>query len=308
MQANLFSPAIDYKARALTLLDACDFREALECLKIAKEIDDHLADLDLLLSICRFAQYHGAHAKMTAAKSAALWHAATEAFQKGDLHFGALKHLRQIIAHRLLSGEFTAAGFCAAREQIIHRGVCHLMLGQWPEAHHALLDLATNHTDSALPIHWGYLGDAAYMLNHRHDVNLAYLRLLISDPHAADVSCLKHPELAQTLRTLEYENDDQRVARALWPFETWRKKIVHIPSGNTFLLPLVQRRRSLLGSELMLERSQKLQQFSLCLYVDQSRLHKSINFDARVEMKTLEPDLFAEYLAEIDRRQREAAR
>jgi len=58
-----------------------------------------------------------------------------------------------------------------------------------------------------------------------------------------------------------------------------------------------------LGSELMLERKQRLRQFCLCLYVDQANLHDQINFDARTEMKALEPELFAVYLAEVARRQ-----
>jgi hypothetical protein len=65
---------------------------------------------------------------------------------------------------------------------------------------------------------------------------------------------------------------------------------------------VARQQRSILGSELMLEPEQSARQFSLCLYIDQSDLHNEIQFDARHEMKKLEPELFADYLREIEKR------
>jgi hypothetical protein len=78
--------------------------------------------------------------------------------------------------------------------------------------------------------------------------------------------------------------------------------IVRIPTGHTFLLPLVRELRSILGSKLMLEPVQRLRQFALCLYIDQAGVHGEIQFDVREEMKNLETGLFARYLQEIEKR------
>jgi hypothetical protein len=80
------------------------------------------------------------------------------------------------------------------------------------------------------------------------------------------------------------------------------KNILQIPAGNNFLLQQVRQQRSILGSELMLEPEQRVRQFSFCLYIDQSGLQSEIQFDARHEMKQLEPELFGLYLREVEMR------
>ncbi|MDZ7266788.1 MAG: hypothetical protein ONB48_06610 [candidate division KSB1 bacterium] len=303
MQANLFSNALEHKERALAHLDKFELKQAWECLEIAREIDPYLADLDLLAAVCQFARYANAHPRMSAQEAAAVWHAASLALQAGSLGAVAVRLLRQLLARRLLQGRFTATLFCAGGEKILHRGVCHLVLGQWQEAHRDLLDLVAVHPGLALPVHWGYLGDAAHALKLWKDANLAYLRLLFSDPHQADVLTLQHPGLRNMLTRLLQETGEETEARGRWPFYAWWEDVIHIPAGGKFLLPLVAQARSVLGGTLLLERKAVLQQFMLCLYVDQAQLQERISFDVRLEMQRLDADLFAGYLAEVRRRQ-----
>lgn len=308
MQANLFSNAIEHKERALTQLDAFEFDQAWSSLEVAREIDPYLADLDILAASCSFARYAGAHAKMPATKVAELWHLINEAYGAGSLAAAAALQLRQVLARRLLAGRFTETLFAGAAEKNLHRGVCHLVLAHWQEAHRDLLDLATAHPELARPVHWGYLGDAAYALKRWKDANLAYLRLLFTEAQEADLLSLQHVSLRQILNRLSLENDDEVSTKGLWPFYAWRDNVIEIPAGNTFLFALAKRSRSMLGGKLMLERKDALQQFMLCLYIDQSQLQKEIAFDVRAEMQGLEPELFAEYLAEVERRRRAAPR
>lgn len=304
MQANLFSAAIDFKEEALKQLSRFELREAHENLAKARDFDPYLADLDLLLSLCEFAQDAGAHAHMTGAKAEQLWQLADEERRAGKIAIAANKFLRELIARRLLEGQFTPAGFCPRGEEYLHRGVCHLVLGHWQAAHQDLLSLVTDHPERTQPMHWAYFADSAQMLRRWPEANLGYALALLAEPQAVDDLTLAHPELRRILQHLQLKGTRESLARAVWPFEAWREQVLQIPRGRTFLFAHLQRLRSLLGSTLMLEREQRLRQFCLCLYIDQANLHDQINFNARAEMQALEPELFAVYLGEISRRSR----
>ncbi len=303
-QSELFIPAaLEYKEKGLRQLEAFDFKAAAENFAIAKEIDPYLADLDFLILLGEYGRGHGVKPKTSAANLAALWHKARKDYDDGDLPLAAHRHLQQLLARRLLQiAQFTPAGFCGEKEKILHRGVLHAALNEWREAHQTLLNLVTEAREQALPLHWGYLGDAAHVLRRWKDANMAYVSALFSDPHAIDLQTLQHAELREVLETVRREVDDENLARALWPIHAWTKGAVQIPRGNTFLLPLVQKQRSFIGSELMLEPVQRARQFSLCLYIDQSGLQGEIQFDARAGMKNLEPERFSRYLQEVEHR------
>ena len=303
-QGGLFSEAIEFKELALNHLDSFELEEALDCLAQAKAIDPYLANLDLLITICEFARGAGARPEMSVLTAVEIWHAAGQAFRHAELQPPAVRQLRQSLAQRLLSGEFTATGFCTAEEKVLHRGVCHLYLEQWQQAHRDLLNLVTEQSHLALPVHWGYLGDSAHALHRGRDLNLAYLRLLFSDPHAFDPITFRHEELLRILRHLEEETGDDSLARALWPIHAWFQGIIEIPPGNQYLLARVQTLKSKSGSASVTSREERLSHFSLCLYLDQSRLYHLVDFSVREEMKALEPELFSEYLAEVARRAR----
>lgn len=309
IQSELFSPALEYKEKGLQQLEAFDFKAAAENFTIAKEIDPYLADLDFLILLSEYGRGRGVKPKTSAASLVTLWHQARNDFAEEDLPVAAHRRLQQLLARRLLeTGQFTPAGFCGEKEKILHRGVLHAILREWQEAHHELLNLVTAASDKATALHWGYLGDAAQVLRRRKDANMAYVGALFSDPSEIDVQRLQHTELREILQTLRHESDGENLARALWPVRAWMQGAVQIPRGNTFLLPVVRRQRSILGSELMLEPAQRARQFSLCLYTDQSGLQGEIQFDAREEMKSLEPELFLRYLQELERRTQPARR
>jgi hypothetical protein len=303
-QSELFIPAaLEHKETGLRQLDEFDFKAAAESFAIAKEIDPYLADLDFLILLGEYGRDHGVKPKTPAAALTALWHRARKDFDEGDLPLAAHRHLQQLLARRILQiGQFTPAGFCGEKEKILHRGVLHAALNEWQEAHQTLLNLVTEAREQALPLHWGCLGDAAHLLRRWKDANMAYVGALFSDPFEIDLQMLQHAEMREVLETLRREVDEESLARALWPFHVWMKGIVQIPRGNTFLLPLVQKQRSIIGSELMLEPARRARQFSLCLYIDQSGLQGEIQFDAREEMKNLAPENFSLYLQEIERR------
>jgi hypothetical protein len=303
-QSELFIPAaLEYKDKGLRQLDGLDFKAAAENFAIAKEIDPYLADLDFLMLLAEYGRDHGVKPKTSAANLVALWHRARKDFDEGDLPLAAYRHLQQLLGRRLLQiGQFTPAGFCGEKEKVLHRGVLHATLNEWQEAHQTLLNLVTEAREQALPLHWGYLGDAAHVLRRWKDVNMAYVCALFSAPDEIALHALQHAELREVLETVRREVDEEGLARALWPIHVWMKGLVQIPRGNTFLLPLVQKQRSLIGSELMLEPAQRARQFSLCLYIDQSGLQGEIQFDARAEMRNLEPERFSRYLQEVERR------
>jgi len=302
MQAHLFSPAIDYKEQALEQMVAFEWAEAFASLKIAHDLDPYLADLELLAKLCDFAQQESMSFKSTTQKAVWLWHAANEALQQNHLNEAEVLSLRRILARHLLSKASNKGEMFSVKDKTLARGVCHLALENWQAAHGDLLNWVTTHTEEVTPREWGYLGDAAYALKLWNDANLAYARVLFLDPFAVDLFTFKHAQLLITLQRLQMRYEDETLARALWPFDAWRRQILQIPRGNTFLLPVVQRQRSLLGSELMLERKQALQQFMLCLYIDQAKLQERISFNVREEMLGLEPELFRQYLAEIEAR------
>lgn len=306
IQSELFiAPALEHKEMGLRLLEELNFVAAREQFAIAKEIDPGLADLDFLLALSEYARAYGVKPQAASAKLVALWHDARESYQNGDLALPACRHLLQIIARRLLYLEkFTPEGFCAGKDEILHRGVLHIILDDWQAAHRELLNLATSQREKTRPVHWSYLGDAAYMLKRWKDANMAYVCALFSDPFEIDQLRLQHPELKKLLLMLKYENDSERLACAVWPVQAWMKNILQIPAGNTFLLQQVRRQRSILGSEFMLEPEQRARQFSFCLYIDQSGLQNEIQFDVRHEMKQLDPELFAGYLREIEKRKK----
>ncbi|GEM_PF-2863702 len=304
MQSELFIPAaLEHKENGLRQLNELHFAAARDHFAIAKEIDPGLADLDFLVTLSEYAHQRGVKPQASPTKLAAFWRAVQQSFQHGDLPWPAYQHLLQLIARRLLHlGQFTPEGFCVEKEEILHRGVLHVALQQWQAAHHELLNLVTSAHEKARALHWGYLGDAAYVLKRWKDFNMAYVCALFSNPFEVDQQRLQHPELKKLLQVLKHEIDGERLACAVWPIHAWMKDILQIPSGNNFLLALVRQQRSILGSELMLEPEQRTRQFSLCLYIDQSGLQNEIQFDARQEMKQLEPELFVEYLREIEKR------
>ncbi|NUO83732.1 hypothetical protein HUU05_26955 [candidate division KSB1 bacterium] len=304
MQAHLFSPAIDYKEQALQHMAAFEWADAFECLKVARDLDPYLADLELLARLCDFAQQEAAPLKSSAQKAVWLWHAANEALQHRGLNEAEVLSLRRILARHLLGNSSRTNEAFSAKDKILPRGVCQLALENWQAAHDDLLNWVTAHADAATPRDWGYFGDSACALKLWNEANLAYARVLFLDPHAVDLLTFRHAQLLIVLQRLELRHEDKTFARALWPFEAWRRRVLNIPVGNAFLLPIVQRQRSLLGSELMLERRQTLQQFMLCLYVDQAKLQERISFNVREEMKGLEPELFKQYLAEIEERRK----
>jgi hypothetical protein len=306
IQSELFiAPALEHKETGLRQLEELNFAAAREQFAIAKEIAPGLADLDFLLTLSEYAYRRGIKPQASPAKLVALWHAARQSLQEGDLAPAACQHLLQLIARTLLHlGKFTPEGFCVEKDEILHRGVFHVVLHEWEAAHRELLNLVTRRRENARALHWGYLGDAAHKLRRWKDANMAYVCALFGDPLEVDIQRLQHLELLALLQSLQREFDGESLARALWPIHAWTKNILQIPAGNNFLLVLVQKQRSMLGSELMLEPVQRARQFSLCLYIDQSGLHGEIQFDARAEMKALEPELFADYLREIEKRAR----
>jgi hypothetical protein len=302
MQAQLFSPALDYKERALQHMLALEWADAFESLKIAFDLDPYLADLELLSRLCEFAQQEGERFKASSQKAVWLWFAADEALLQNELNEAEAKSLRRTLARHLLMKSASKGETFAAKDKTLPAGLCHLVLENWQAAHDELLNWVTQHAEAVTPRDWAYLGDAATGLKLWNEANLAYVRALFLDPHAIDRLTLKHAQLATALQRLEMRHEDQVLARSLWPFDAWRRQIIQIPPGNTFLLPAVQKQRSLLGSELMLESKQRLQQFVLCLYIDQARLQERISFNVREEMMGLEPDLFRQYLAEVEER------
>jgi len=238
LQNDLFnSAALDHKENGLRKLDELNFTAALDHFTIAKEIDPYLADLDFLVALAEFAREHGIKPQASSAKLAAFWQAAQQAHQNEDLSLAAYQHLVQIIARRLLQiGQFTPDGFCGEKEEILHRGVLHIVLQDWQDAHRELLNLATSRREKTRPVHWGYLGDAAYMLKRWKDANMAYVCALFGDPLEVDQLRLQHPELKKLLQVLQHEIDGERLACAVWPVHAWMKNILQIPTGNTFLL------------------------------------------------------------------------
>jgi hypothetical protein len=298
------APAIEHKEQGLRQLESLNFAAALDHFTIAKEIDPNLADLDFLSALSEYASRRGVKSQDSPARLAALWHAAQQSYQNDDLSWAACQHLLQLIARRLLQlNQFTLDGFCNEKEELLHRGVLRIVLQEWEAAHHELLNLATRQREKTQALHWGYLGDAAYKLRRWKDANMAYICALFSDPLAVDQQRLQHPELLAIVQALRYEFDDENHVRALWPIHAWMKNILQIPTGgHAFLLPFMRQQRSILGSELMLEPARRVRQFSLCLYIDQSGLQGEIQFDAREEMKNLEPELFVAYLREIEKR------
>ena len=302
MQAFLFSGAIEFKEQAFAYLKKFDLENAANSLILAKEIDPYLTDLDLMEGVCQFAQMQGAKYCMSASKAARLWHAADRAHNAGMLDMRVYTLLRQLLADWFIQRDSTNYGFCTSNEKVIHRGVCYLILKRWQEAYQELLTLVTTFPEYSLPVHWGYLGDAAFILNYWKEANLGYLYLLFSAPQTADLATFKHRKIRAVLNMLIVETQDIFLARAYWPFHTWLKGLINFPHGNSFLLPNIQNLNSLAASARKLERTKSLRQFSFCLYIDQSGLQDNIGFDARTEMQALEPELFAQYLAEIDRR------
>jgi hypothetical protein len=304
MQSELFIPAaLEHKEKGLRQLDELNFAAAREHFVIAKEIDPSLADLDFLTMLSEYAHDRGVKPQASPVRLAAFWCAVQQSYQHGDLPWPAHQHLLQVIARRLLRlGQFTPQGFCVEKEEILHRGVLHVVLQEWQAAHHELLNLVTSAREKARALHWGYFGDAAYVLKRWKDFNMAYVCALFSNPFEVDQQRLQHPELKKLLQVLKDEIDGERLACALWPVHAWMKNILQIPSDNNFLLALVRHQRSILGSELILEPEQRARQFSLCLYIDQSGLQNEIQFDARHEMKQLEPELFGLYLREVEMR------
>ncbi|MDZ7289290.1 MAG: hypothetical protein ONB44_08080 [candidate division KSB1 bacterium] len=304
IQSELFTPAaLEYKEKGLRQLEALDFNSAWEGFTIAKKIDPYLADLDFLITLSEYARDHGAGPKTSAARLVTLWHEATQDLADGNLPMAAYRYLRELLARRLLQiGQFTQTGFCGEKEKILHRGVLHVVLNQWQEAHQVLLNLLAMAGEKASALHWGYLGDAAHALGSWKEANMAYVCALFIDPYEIDLLTLQHQRLREVLQSLTYETENENLARALWPIHAWLRDVIQIPRGNTFLRPLVRKLRSILGSELMLEMVQRIRQFSLCLYIDQSGMHEEIQFDVRAEMKTLEAELFARYLQEVERR------
>lgn len=305
-QNDLFNDAaLEHKENGLRNAEALNFTAALDHFTIAKEIDPYLADLGFLVALAEFGRAHGIKPQASTAKLVAFWHAAQQAYLNDDLPLGAHRQLQQIIAQRLLHiGQFTAEGFCQEQEEILHRGVLHLVLQDWQAAHRELLNLAASLREKMHAVHWAYFGDAAYMLKRWKDANMAYVCALFGNPAEVDQLRLQHPELKKLLQILKYELDSERLACAVWPVQAWMKDILQIPTGNTFLLQLVRAQRSILGSELMLEPEQRTRQFSLCLYIDQSGLQNEMQFDVRHEMKQLDAELFADYLREIEKRRK----
>lgn len=301
MQGFLFTPAIEFKEKALAHLEKLEIEAALQCLYEAQDIDPALADLTSLIQMCRIAKGAGADAAKSSRQLAKLWRSVANSYRARELSLHQFAHLRRVIARQLLALPATPAGFYDDDERAIHRGVCHLVLAQWQEAFAQLLDLITSHPELALPAHWGYWADAAIMLKRWKDANAGYLRLLFTDPHAADLTTFNDFKLRRIRERLIYEEDED-VAIARWPFHAWQEQAVEIPKGKNFMLPHVVELRSLLGSQMQLERTQSLQQFCLCLYIDQANLQQKIVFDVREEMQALEPQLFTQYLLEIERR------
>ncbi len=171
IQSELFTAALEYKEKGQRQLEEFDFKAAVDSFTIAKEIDPYLADLDFLITLSEYARDRGLKPKTSAASLAVLWHQARKDYADGDLPPAGYRHLQQLLARRLLDiGQFTPAGFCGEKEKILHCGILHVVLNEWSEAHHALLSLVTEARELASALHWGYLGDAAYVLRRWKDV------------------------------------------------------------------------------------------------------------------------------------------
>ncbi len=293
-QLGLFSVTVDHKQSALDCLQRFDLPQAKTELETASEIDFYLADVQTLLQCTNFLIDLGLSPHSKAASLAKAWLELQK--ESANLNAAARSFLETLICERIVQivpNDF--AGFTDA-DETLHVGYCFLVLNQPEQAYRKLLDFLTSRpSDESYPQLWGYFGDACYRLNHREECNSGYLCALFMQPQAVDLAQLAHPDLKRILEELCVQHDEE-TARALWPIHAFLENVLHISKGNIWLAQLIREQRFDHNSELFLYPAQRIYQFALCLYIDQSGLHGEIDFNARVEMQRLDAALFGRYL------------
>lgn len=298
-QIGLFDGAVTDKKRGRAAFEAGDFEAARYYFNKAHALDPCLSDLSLLQNVANLLseliQKNG-RSKTGLIRS---WKTLVATRCRGEIsarEFAlAERPLCQLLLQKISEKD---VGYLDGREQSLHIGYCYLVLNDFRQAHHLILDYLTTYQlfDARL---WGYLGDCAWQLEWYDEARLDYLRALFIDPLRLDYEKLAYPDLKNLYRELKMTYPDEAVAESLIPIFGWLNGLFTIPQQDGVMRQYVARKHWQQRGTLPLTNLERYRRFAQCLFLDQSRLQPSIDFELRIEMQQLAPKLFQQYLNKL---------
>jgi tetratricopeptide (TPR) repeat protein len=295
-QLSIFSVAVSCLQDAESALVNLNFNSVEKLLKNAKAIDPGMANLDSTIRICRFLKKNFKDSFDISDFLVNAWLKVPEVVRQNKLLPSearcADRYLSQIAIQKLGHDNVFIDS-----EEILHRGSFYSVNEQHSKAHKLFLDtLTTTHPDRADL--WGYYGDACFQLKRIREANSAYIRALIIDPQSLDIFRLNYKDLSQLyFRLLQSYSDTE--ARALLLFNGWIERILEIPRSQTDKGDYNKQIREKVLKEISEESDERLHQFSVCLFLDQSQPPDQIDYEVRERMMELNRDMFARYLERL---------
>jgi tetratricopeptide (TPR) repeat protein len=184
----------------------------------------------------------------------------------------------------------------------VHRGVLELVLGDASAARFHLEASLRDGLEHRADL-WCRLGDALMLLDRADEANACYVRALLLS--AVDVDLLRtrlrplaaiHAELRRV--------HDETLARALLFVEAWLGGVLEVPPENCWLDGQMAQLEARSAADPGSAPQRRHHRFAWLLYLDRSQPAARVELARREAMAALDPDLFARFLRECDRRER----
>ena len=296
LQSSFFSEANDRVEEALKAIQLFEFKTGLDFLLQAQEIDPEVANAEFFRGIAIWCQNAGLNADSTAQEICELWQVVKSRMTELGGASTEMREKCKIFAHRLHSlDEFDRNGCVPQCEYFLHESACSLHMGKFQAAYDLLLDALHNEAILFPACYWGYLGDAATVLQKFTEANTAYLKLLVKNPFEIDWSTLRNKKL-RSIFTEIAATESLELAYGKLPYYAWAEDAIYIPERNTFIPEELKNYTENPERIAALTPAQKAHVFALFVYAENIPPSKAVNLETREIMRDLAPELFTDYL------------
>lgn len=295
MQRALFPDDFELEADALEALESLDAARGLARVSEARRRDPTLSNLDELEQALRWLGERVEGRALDGATVAALF----LAVPGSGLGPGALAFLDRAVARYALRSTPSAHGAFVDRDRRLPRAALELALGRAPSARRELLPLVA--AEPARADLRGWLADACGREERPEEAAEHLACALLLDASAVDFA--RHGDAR--LRALHAELCAARPpteARELLLVHAWIRGLLAIPPQNGWISTELARLRARSTTGDPTAPLRRARRFTLLMFLDRSRRPGDYDPDERTEMQTLDPRLFASYLAVVGAR------
>jgi hypothetical protein len=300
LQLSLFPDAYELQAAALVALRDLDVPCARKLLDRVRQQDPRLVNLAVIHMALCLLESTLPPGRPGAPELALVVQATHDEWLHGRLLEASAHFVDETVARywrRLGSAEpFLDPG------RRVHRGVLDLVLGDGSAARFHLEASLRDGLEHRGDL-WCRLGDAMMLLDRADEANACYVRALLLSATGVDLLRTRLRPLAAIHAELRRVLPEER-ARELLFVEAWLRGVLDVPPENCWLDGQMAQLEARSAADPTSAPPKRHRRFAWLLYLDRSQPSARVELVRREAMAALDPDLFARFLGECERRER----